>query len=151
MSDINNFQRVGEEHNAGVGRSFEQLARRFFLEREGIHLIPNFSVSVGVIERKKAHRFDLGSSAPAILVECESHTWTQGGNMPSAKMTVWNEAMYYFHVAPAEYRKIMFVLKHRRAGLSLASYYLRTHGHMVPAGVEIWEYDTDLNAGERVL
>ena len=28
--------------------------------------------------------------------------------MPSAKMTVWNEAMYYFHIAPKQYRKIMF-------------------------------------------
>ena len=49
--------------------------------------------------------------------------------MPSAKMTVWNEAMYYFHVAPAIYRKIFFVLKHSRREQSLASYYLKTHGH----------------------
>jgi hypothetical protein len=38
----------------------------------------------------------------------------QGGNMTSAKMTVWNEAMYYFHVAPSSYRKIFFILKHYR-------------------------------------
>jgi len=58
--------------------------------------------------------------------------------------------MYYFHVAPKQYRKIMFVLKHRRAGISLASYYLRTYGHLVPDGVEFWEFDPDANTGEKL-
>lgn len=37
--------------------------------------------------------------------------------------------MYYFHVAPEDYRKIMFVLKDLRHGNgeSLAHYYLRTY------------------------
>lgn len=70
--------------------------------------------------------------------------------MPSAKMTVWNEAMYYFHVAPKNFRKILFVLKHHRRELSLASYYLQTHGHLVPDGVEIWEYDADSKIAEKI-
>ena len=41
--------------------------------------------------------------------------------MPSAKMTVWNEAMYYFHIAPALYWKIFFVLKHIRKAASISS------------------------------
>jgi hypothetical protein len=150
MTDINNFQRVSAEHNAGVGRLFEVAAQKFFLDTDGITLRPSFAVEVGVSNNKKKHRFDLGSDAPAVLVECKSHTWTQTGNMPSAKMTVWNEAMYYFHVAPREFRKIMFVLKHSRRGLSLASYYLQTHGHLVPDGVEIWEFDSDALVGERL-
>jgi hypothetical protein len=150
MTETNNFQRIGADHNAGVGRKFEEVARNFFLTHENVELVPNFSVSVGVSDRKKHHRFDLGSAAPAVLVECKSHTWTQGGNMPSAKMTVWNEAMYYFHVAPPEFRKIMFVLKHDRAEISLASYYLRIHGHLVPDGVEFWEFDAEINAAKRL-
>jgi len=70
--------------------------------------------------------------------------------MPSAKMTVWNEAMYYFHVAPTEFRKILFVLKHDRRGLSLASYYLNAHEHLVPDDVEVWEFDTSTQIGERL-
>ena len=85
-----------------------------------------------------------------MLVEYKSHTWTQGGNMPSAKMTVWNEAMYYFHLAPVMYRKILFVLKQSRREVTLASYYLRTHGHMVPDGVEIWEYDVETNTADQL-
>ncbi len=137
MTDVNNFQRLGADHNAGVGSSFEKVARAFFLAREGINLVPNFPVEVGVSGRKKNRRFDLGSADPPVLVECKSHTWTQTGNMPSAKMTVWNEAMYYFHIAPKEFRKILFVLKHDRRGLSLASYYLNKHGHLVPDDGEV--------------
>jgi hypothetical protein len=107
-------------------------------------------VPVGVGEAKKPHRFDLGSENPPVLVECKSHTWTQGGNMPSAKMTVWNEAIYYFQVAPDPYRKIFFVLKHTRREQSLAAYYLKTHGHLVPAGVERWEYDLESSTAERL-
>ena len=70
--------------------------------------------------------------------------------MPSAKMTVWNEAMYYFYLAPIHFRKIMFVLKHHRREESLATYYLRIHGHMIPNGVEFWEYDIERETGERI-
>ena len=147
--DVNNFQRVGSVSNAHAGKDFETMARGFF-EQQGISLVKNFTVPVGVGELKKLHRFDLGSEIPAVLVECKSHTWTQGGNMPSAKMTVWNEAMYYFLAAPKSYRKILFVLKHSRRDISLASYYLKTHGHLVPEGVEVWEYDTSSRAGERL-
>jgi hypothetical protein len=150
MIDTNNFQRIGADHNAGVGRSFEAVARAYFLANERLNLVPNFVVEVGVSDRKKKHRFDLGSADPPVLVECKSHTWTQTGNMPSAKMTVWNEAMYYFHVAPKNFRKIMFVLKHDRRGQSLASYYLHAHGHLIPDGVEVWEFDAETQTGERL-
>ena len=150
MTEINNFQRVGADHNSGVGRVFESMAKAYFYSKEGIDLIPNFSVPVGVSNLTKPHRFDLGSNSPAVLVECKSHTWTATGNMPSAKMTVWNEAMYYFYIAPKQFRKIMFVLKHHRRGQSLASYYIHTHGHMIPDGVEIWEFDTEAKVGEKL-
>jgi uncharacterized protein YhfF len=53
--------------------------------------------------------------------------------------------MYYFHLAPADYRKILFVLHDRRKGNgeSLLSYYKRTHFHMIPDGVEFLEWDEE--------
>ena len=147
--NTNNFQRVGSISNAHAGSDFEEIARTFFAT-QGIPLARNFVLSVGVATQKKAHRFDLGAEDPATLVECKSHTWTQGGNMPSAKLTVWNEAMYYFHIAPAEYRKIFFVLKHLRGDISLATYYLANYRHLVPEDVEIWEYCTSENSGARL-
>lgn len=148
---MNTFQRVGADSNTSVGRAFEAEAMAFFAT-QGIVLTPSLSVPVGIGPVKKQHRFDLGSEAPPVLVECKSHTWTTGGNMPSAKLTVWNEAMYYFHVAPAHYRKVLFVLKHHHAGkgLTLAAYYLRTHAHLIPVGVEIWEFDPVLKTAERI-
>src|SRR5580700_2186923 len=115
--DSNNFQRIGSLSNTHAGNDFESIARSFFNE-QGIQLTKNFAAPVGVNVQKKMHRFDLGSENPAVLVECKSHAWTQAGNMPSAKMTVWNEAMYYFHLAPSTYRKVFFVLKHSRREVS---------------------------------
>ena len=95
------------------------------------------------VSSKKQRQFDLGSDDPPYLVECKSHKWTSGGNVPSAKMTVWNESMYLFLLAPAGYQKILFVLRdfNEGRGESLADYYVRNYSHLIPYDVEIWEYD----------
>lgn len=145
---MGNFQRTGSISNAHVGKEFEKTALRFF-SGAGIDLTMNHSIPVGIEEQKKNHAFDLGSESPKIIVECKSHTWTSGNNVPSAKMTVWNEAMYYFSAAPLEYRKIFFVLRDESIsrGETLAEYYIRTYGHLIPSNVEIWEYDMDSEEG----
>ena len=58
-------------------------------------------------------------------------------------MTVWNEAMYYFHLAPKRYKKVLFVLRDfsNRRSESLAEYYVRNHSHLIPNDVKILEYD----------
>lgn len=149
--DTNNFQRLGSKSNAHVGSDFEADARAFFAG-QGISLTPDHCVSVGVDKIKKSRKFDLGSEFPPVLVECKSHTWTKGDNTPSAKITVWNEAMFYFHLAPTKYRKILFVLRDFSAkkGVTLAGYYLRTFGHLIPEGVEVWEYEPEINKAKRI-
>ena len=134
-------QRIGSESNAHVGADFESVAKAFFA-KQGITLTPRFPVDVG-LSNKKEHCFDLGSNNPKIIVECKSHRWTSGANVPSAKMTVWNEAMYYFHLAPTDFRKILFVLHDTRGrgGESLLSYYKRTYFHLIPDDVEFLEWD----------
>jgi hypothetical protein len=145
------FQRLGSKSNSHVGREFELVAQKSFALR-GLHLQLNHAVCVGIGSAKKFHTFDLGCSSQKVIVECKSHRWTAGHNIPSAKLTVWNEAMYYFFVAPPGYSKIMFVLKDLRRGTgeSLASYYLRTYGHLVPPDVEFWEYDEFIGAAVRI-
>ena len=145
------FQRVGSISNAHVGREFELTAQQFFA-LQNVHLQMCHYVDVGVGPAKKSHAFDLGCPDQKVLVECKSHRWTSGHNVPSAKLTVWNEAMYYFYVAPPEYRKILFVLKDLRRGTgeSLTAYYLRTYGHLVPTGIEFWEYDESVGTAARV-
>ena len=67
-------------------------------------------------------------------------------------MTVWNESMYYFHLAPRHFRKYLCVLLDRRhrTGESLSTYYLRNYGHLVPDGVEVWEFDESSGIATRV-
>lgn len=150
---MTNHQRIGVISNAHAGREFEAEALKYFSEHEGLFLSPSFSIALGVADRRKAHSFDLGSSNPAVLVECKSHNWTATGNMPSAKVTVWNEAMYYFHLAPQHFRKILFVLeaRHARQPESLAEYYVRTAGHLIPTGVSVIEYNSDSRTARYVM
>jgi len=139
-------QRVGSISNAHVGAAFERVAHQYFMAR-GIDLSLNYKIPIG-LHTQKDHAFDLGSDNPKILVECKSHKWTAGNKVPSAKMTTWNEAMYYFHLAPEEYRKIFFVLHHCRDGdgESLVSYYQRIYAHLIPKDVEFVEWDETSNS-----
>lgn len=65
-------------------------------------------------------------------------------------MSVWNEAMYYFHLAPADHRKVFVVLRNMRGELSLAQNYINLYGHLIPPGVEIWEFDENKGDGIQV-
>lgn len=140
----NNFQRDGSISNAHVGRDFEDRARKALAKR-GLSLTSDHKVPCGLHTVQKNHSFDLGSENPKVIVECKSHTWTSGGNVPSAKMKNWAEAMFYFHMAPQDYKKIFLVERSLRSshGESLLSYFLRTQAHMIPPDVECWELDGD--------
>ncbi|WP_199170185.1 hypothetical protein [Hydrogenovibrio sp. SC-1] len=99
------FQRVGSSSNAQAGRDFEISAKNFF-QSQGMNLDLNVKVPVGISALKKDHAFDLGCLEKKIVVECKSHKWTSGDNVPSAKLTVWNEAMYYFLLFPLAIEKL---------------------------------------------
>ncbi|MGR6500609.1 hypothetical protein [Shewanella sp. Koi 1] len=144
------FQRVDSKSNAQVGKDFELSAQQY-LSSIGIDLVKDIKILVGINGRLKRHSFDLGCLKSKVIVECKSHKWTSGDNVPSAKLTVWNEAMYYFLAAPQDFRKIMFVLRDfsSKRNETLAEYYIRTYTHLIPEGVEIWEYDD--SASKAVL
>jgi hypothetical protein len=149
MISANNFQRIGSISNTHVGREFEESARLIF-EKQGVMLVQKFAIPVGY-KIKKMHRFDFGSDEPPILVECKSYTWTSGGNSPSAKIRGMNEVMLLFSVAPDHYRKILFVMKHMRGEVSLATHYVKNQGHLIGPGIEIWELDMEADVAIQVL
>jgi hypothetical protein len=132
-------------------QQFEEGAFSYFKGRIGDSLMKGHSVELGLNgNAKKPHRFDFGSEGGCpILVECKYHRWTEGRNVPSAKMSVWNEAMYYFHLAPKKYAKYMVVLRDLREtktkNESLADYYLRTYDYLIPHDVIFLECDADFN------
>lgn len=145
------FQRKGASSNAQVGRDFEKKAQQCFAEQEKLYLETNISIQIGV-NGLKYHNFDLGNEKEKVLVECKAHTWTEGGNIPSAKLTVWNEAMYFFHAAPSGYRKIFFVLRDysKERNLTLGQYYIKIYRHLIPKDVEIWEFDNKESKAVRI-
>ena len=151
MSDSKSHQRLDSDSNADAGSEFEQAAHRFW-EGEGVHLDIKFPLQVGISVKKKNRNFDLGSESEKVVVECKSHRWTEGDNMPSAKITTWNESMYYFLLCPPGYRKIFFVARDysRKRECTLAEYYIDHYYHLIPDDVEIWEYDEDGQEGRRV-
>ena len=145
------FQRVDAQSNAHAGRQFEQLVKAMFI-KNGFELSESISVMLGFGVKQKSHKFDLGSIDQSILIECKSHRWTTGDNTPSAKLTVWNEAMLYFFLSPESSRKLFCVLKDysEKRQMSLADYYCKTHGHLIPSDVEIWEIDERLREASQI-
>jgi hypothetical protein len=136
--------------NPARGANFERAALQFF-GTQGLELQVRHSVQVGAGSEKKIRTFDLGSTSPPTLVECKCHRWTEGGNAPSAKLSVWNEAMFYFLIAPPHYRKILATLADSRRSESIADHYVRRFRHLVPRGVEIWELSEDGVNGRLVF
>ncbi len=138
----NNNQREGASSNSAVGKAFELLAQKYLKDKCNFELVRPFPLNIGIIGgKKKEHSFDIGSHDSKIIVECKSHKWTKGNNNPSGKITAWNEAMYYFYLAPQDYRKIFFCLKHHNEQKkTLAQYYMENRAHLIPPNVEIWEY-----------
>ena len=142
---MNNFQRDGAVSNADVGRKFEARTQRI-LASKGLVLDLNHKVPCGLPNNKpKPHAFDLGSDELRVIVECKSHTWTISGRIPNAKLKNMAEAMFYFHMAPSDYRKIFVAERSERARQkeTLLVYFFRTQRHMIPSDVEVWELDCD--------
>ncbi len=148
----NRFQRIGSSDNATVGREFENIALSFFAT-EGILLERNFGVQIGAGSKHKLRRFDLGSSSPAVLVNVSPTSGLQELTLPVPKLTVWNEAMFYFPSGSSYFRKILFVLKDhhsKRLVSRLENIIYNYHGHLGPDGVEIWEWNEETKFAERI-
>jgi hypothetical protein len=145
------YQRKGSTSNAQVGQTFEDLVKRYF-QSQGVFLTSPFSLLIG-INSTKMHKFDLGNSQQKILVECKSHCWTEGNNIPSAKITTWDQAMFYFYISPPDFKKILFVLHSysKSRNETLADYYIRLNSHLIPSDVEIWEYDEEKGNVNKLL
>src|SRR5437588_5785367 len=122
---------MANSDNPRTGAAFELAVQNYFLKR-GMPLTRNFVQSIGMRSETRDHKFDLGSNNPTFLVECKCHTWTSGRNSPSAKLSVWNEAMFYFAAVQSGFTKILVVKRSLRDALSLAEHYVARYGHLIP-------------------
>jgi hypothetical protein len=147
---MTNFQRDGSSSNAAVGKNFE-IASKIYLENVlGRKLTFCKKVEVGISKIKKSHKFDIGDDET--IIECKTNRWTTGDHVPSAKLAVWNTAMYYFYLAPKNFIKIFIIEKNQneKRNITLGLYYIKAYAHLIPDDVEIWEFDEINNCHEII-
>jgi len=134
-----NFQRIGSKSNSDVGKDFELLALKYF-KNNNIELQQKYKIKIGVEKYKKYHEFDLGNND--YLIECKSMSWTKSDKVPSAKIHSWNEAMYYFNIAPKNYKKVFFVemFYSQKRTKTLLQYYIEKYYHLIPDDVILYDY-----------
>ena len=87
-----------------------------------------FKRAIKIGNPPKSHSFDLVSEDTSIIVECKNYSYTETGNIPSAKMAFINEAVLYLSHAPKTAKKIIVLREeyHPKRKDSLAKYYRRT-------------------------
>ena len=97
---------------------------------------------IGIGDPKKDHKFDIVDELDTIAIECKRFTWTETGNIPSAKIRTTNEAAFYLSFLPDSYEKyiVMFKSTHPKKQETLAEYYYRTNHHLL-GKIKIAEYD----------
>ncbi len=94
----------------------------------------------------KEHKFDIVDTDNTIAIECKRYTWTETGNVPSAKMGFTNEAAFYLSFLPDTYERYIVMLYsfHEKRQETLAEYYFRTNHHLL-GNIRIAEYDPERN------
>ena len=125
--------RIGKDFESSVRLALEKLYKMHFLEKP---------INIG--NPPKFHKFDAVSEDGKIVVECKSYTWTESGNIPSAKMATLNEAVFYLSNIPKGIKKIIVLKKDycSKRKISLAEYYLKTHNHLLQ-NISILEFDLE--------
>ena len=133
---------LSNSYNPKKGRDFEEKASQALAERykTGFKKRP---IDIGT--PPKAHNFDLVSEDGNIIVECKNYSWTETGNIPSAKTAFLNEAALYLSHAPADSKKIIVLRKdnHPKRKESFAEYYVRTYFHLLN---EVMIMELDINS-----
>ena len=91
---------------------------------------------------EEGHSFDIANKEGTVVVECKCYTWTETGNVPSAKMGFTNEAAFYLSFLSDEVDKSIVMLRatHPKRTETLAEYYFRTNRHLL-GKIKILEFD----------
>ena len=78
--------------NPHVGRKFQELVKSILESEFNTYFEPEAAVAIG--KPAKDHKFDLANKARSIVAECKCYTWTDSGNVPSAKLMGLDEAVF---------------------------------------------------------
>ncbi len=126
--------------NPKVGKDFENRT----LEWAKLHFDCDFDLEkpVEIGNPPKPHKFDLVSKDESIVIECKCHTWTEGGNVPSAKLAILDEAILYMRSISHPAKKIiaMRMAWSEKRKMTLAEYFCEKKGHLL-GDIAVWELD----------
>ena len=89
---------VDNRSNPGRGRDFETLSGDLLSAYFKVPFRVNIPIPIG--HPAKIHKFDLVSDDKRYVGECKNQTWTETGNIPSAKMAFLNQAVLYLSLLP---------------------------------------------------
>ena len=126
--------------NPRVGKEFQLAVKEWFEEAYTSPFEIERKIAIG--RPAKLHSFDISSLDESIVVECKCYTWTETGNVPSAKMGFTNEAAFYLSFLPDDAERIIVMLhaEHAKRNETLAEYYFRTNRHLL-GRIKIYEFD----------
>lgn len=117
--------------NPHVGRKFQEFVQTILKEKYNTYFEQEAAIPIG--RPPKEHKFDLANADRSIVAECKCYTWTDSGNVPSAKLMGLDEAVFYFGFLPSGTKKLLCMKKavFRGKQETLAEYYVRAHGHLL--------------------
>lgn len=117
--------------NPYVGRKFQGKVQALLEKKFSTSFDQEVAIAIG--RPPKDHKFDLANKDRSIVAECKCYTWTDSGNVPSAKLMGLDEAAFYFNFLPYETMKILCMkyATYNRKSETLAEYYVRVHGHLL--------------------
>jgi len=125
--------------NPAVGKAFEAAVAKWFEHEYHSSFVSNYPLGIG--QPPKLHRFDIVNIDLSIVIECKCYTWTETGNVSSAKMGFVNEAVFYLSfLTNAETYIVMKKAQHPKRNETLAEYYYRTNKHLL-GYTKVLEYD----------
>ena len=133
---------MSNSDNPNNGATFQRQVLKWFERNHNAKFELEKKIPIG--SPAKDHKFDIVDASGTIAIECKRYTWTETGNVPSAKMGFTNEAAFYLSFLPDSYEKYIVMLRsfHPKRKESLAEYYYRTNRHLL-GKIKVAEYDPD--------
>ena len=129
-----------------LGKKFQEAVCEWFASESEYKGSFEMEVGLPIGSPEKDHFFDIVNKEAKIVIECKRYTWTETGNVPSAKIRSLNEAAFFLtSMEPSlkdSYTKyiVMFKANHPKKKESLAEYYFKTY-HNLLGDIILAEYD----------
>ena len=128
--------------NPKTGAIFQERVLEWFVRERKVGFKSEKAINIG--NPAHPHKFDIADENCNIVIECKCYSWTDAGNIPSAKLMGLNQAVFYFSFLSFDVEKILVMARavHPKRRESLAEYYFRINKHLL-GDVKIFEFDAD--------